>query len=34
METTISYWGNIGIVGKKMEASVVYWGYIYWDNGK
>ena len=32
METTIVYWGYIGIMEKKMEASVVYWGYR--DNGK
>ena len=37
METTIVYWGYIGIMEKKMETTIVYrglyWGYI-WDNGK
>ena len=28
METTIVYWGNIGIMEKKMETSIVYWGNI------
>ena len=28
METTIVYWGYIGIMEKKMETTVVYWGYI------
>ena len=28
METTIVYWGSIGIMEKKMETTVVYWGYI------
>ena len=28
METTIVYWGDIGIMEKKMEATIVYWGYI------
>ena len=25
--------GYIGIVEKKIETAIVYWGYI-WDNGK
>ena len=29
METTIVYRGNIGIMEKKMETTIVYW-----DNGK
>ena len=29
METTIVYWGCIGIMGKNMETtSTVYWGCI------
>ena len=28
METTIVYWGNIGIMENKMETTIVYWGYI------
>ena len=28
METTIVYWGYIGIMEKKMETTIVYWGYI------
>ena len=32
METTIVYrglsWGCIGIMEKKMETTIVYWGYI------
>ena len=28
METTIVYWGYIGIMENKMETTVVYWGYI------
>ena len=28
METTIVYWGYIGIMGKKMETTIVHWGYI------
>ena len=28
METTIVYWGNIGIMEKKMETTIVYWGNI------
>ena len=28
MESTIVYWGNIGITEKKMEATIVYWGNI------
>ena len=27
METTIVYWGYIGIMEKKMETAIVYWGY-------
>ena len=27
METTIVYWGYIGIMEKRMETSIVYWGY-------
>ena len=40
METTIVYWGYIGIMEKKMETTIVYWGFIrvilglYWYNGK
>ena len=33
METTIVYWGHIGIMEKKMETTIVYWGYI-GENGK
>ena len=33
METTIVYWGYIGIMEKEMETTIVYWG-LYWDNGK
>ena len=33
METTIAYWGYIGIMEKKMETTIAYWG-LYWDNGK
>ena len=28
METTIVYWGNIGIMEKKMETTIVYWDNI------
>ena len=28
METTIVYWGYIGIMESKMETTIVYWGYI------
>ena len=28
METTIVYWGYIGIMEKKMETTIVYWGYM------
>ena len=28
METTIVYWGYIGIMVKNMETAIVYWGYI------
>ena len=28
METTIEYWGYIGIMEKKMETTIEYWGYI------
>ena len=28
METTIIYWGYIGIMEKKMETTIIYWGYI------
>ena len=28
METTIVYWGYIGILEKKMETTIVYWGHI------
>ena len=28
METTILYWGYIGIMEKKMESTIIYWGYI------
>ena len=28
METTIVYWGYIGIMENKMETTIVYWGYI------
>ena len=27
METTIVYWGYIGIMEKRMETTIVYWGY-------
>ena len=33
METTIVYWGYMGIMEKKMETTIVYWG-LYGDNGK
>ena len=28
METTIIYWGYMGIMEKKMEPTIVYWGFI------
>ena len=29
METTLVYWGYVGIMEKKMETTtIVYWGYI------
>ena len=28
IETTIVYWGFIGIMEKKMETTIVYWGFI------
>ena len=28
METTIIYWGYIGIMENKKETALVYWGYI------
>ena len=28
MESTVVYWGDNGIMEKKMEATIVYWGYI------
>ena len=28
IETTIVYWGNIGILENRMETTIVYWGYI------
>ena len=28
METTIVYWGYIGIMEYKMETAIVFWGYI------
>ena len=28
METTVVYWGYIGIMETKMETTMVYWGYI------
>ena len=28
METTIIYWGYIGVMEKKMETTIIYWGYI------
>ena len=34
METTVVYWGYIGIMEKKMKTTVVYWGYIGIMNGK
>ena len=27
-ETTIVYWGCIGIVEKEMETTIAYWGYM------
>ena len=28
METTIIYWGYIGIIEQKMETTIICWGYI------
>ena len=28
METTMVYWGYMGIMENKMETTMVYWGYI------
>ena len=28
METTIVYWGYIGVMENNMETTIVYWGYI------
>ena len=28
METTIVYWGYLGIMEKRMETTIVYWGYL------
>ena len=28
MEATIACWGYIGIMEKKMEATIVYWGVV------
>ena len=28
METTIVYWGYIGIMENKMETTLIYWGYM------
>ena len=28
METTVAYWGDIGITEKKMETTIVHWDYI------
>ena len=28
METTIVYWGYIGIMEKKTETTMAYWGYV------
>ena len=28
METTIVYWGYVGIMEKRMETTTVCWGYI------
>ena len=30
METTIVYWGYIGIMEKKMETTIVYWVHEGW----
>ena len=27
METTIVYWGFIGVMENKKETTIVYWGY-------
>ena len=34
METTTRYMGYIGIMEKNMEITIIYWGYVCWDNGK
>ena len=31
METTIVYWGYIGIMEKEMETTIVYWGSTHCD---
>ena len=28
METTVVYWGYLGIMDKRMEPTTVYWVYI------
>ena len=28
METTIVYWGYIGIMEEEMETTIAYWGYM------
>ena len=28
METTIVYWGYIGVMETNMETTIVYWGYM------
>ena len=35
METTIVYWGHIGILEKTLETTIVYWGFpgILWSVG-
>ena len=33
METTIVYWGYIGIIENEMETTIISWGNI-GDNGK
>ena len=33
MDTTLVYWGFIGIMEEKMETTIMYWGYI-GNNGK
>ena len=32
METTIVYWGSIGIMEKKMEATIPYMGPLGFNN--